>query len=523
MANSSGVYGRGLTKNRIAQLLQNVDTGQTGSYWDETIAGINKSYDEARDLYASQFNEAIEQAYASRRRNESLINMSTAVGGGKQALLGQADSAYEQAYDAYRQNLSKQNQALMEGYTQDVQEQQNTLEQRAENFATFGNMHYDYLQYLYNTYYLDADKPSGPWTNDVFRQMYLTTDTNPKDGVPVLDENDKQVVDEEGNPLYEHLRSMKSLYNTSYDEEGTYTSVYDENGYLTEFGKMYFDMIENMEYGQDVETFGDWLYQKDQDLWEYMYESPNIFDSSSDSTNAGTFRELTGRDARDYTYSIAEHLGALSKGTIKGFFNDVYSDIDSVFSGSLKDRAQSAVNNSEQIVDQIAKLTKDLGLETEFGDTTWDALKSAIKQADSYIKSGGEMTGDWFANTFSTTLTMTGAGAAIGAGGGSIVPGVGTGAGAIAGTIIGDIVGFVGGLIVSSVNTNNQRNQNEKFATQLKSQLQNTVDKVVAYSLAKHDGSSDTQKYYDELQAERVSSEPTKENVKRNNFMLNLL
>ena len=523
MANSSGIYGRGLTKSSIAQSLRSVDNGANGSYWDETVNNLNRSYDAVRDAYSEQFNDAIDQAYAAKRRRDSLINMSTVVGGGKQALLGQSDASYEQAYDAYRQSIAEQNQSLAESYAEDIDTLQATLDQRAENFANFGNMHYNYLEYLYNKYYVDSEQPSGPWTNDVFRQMYLTTDTTPE-GTPLFDDAGNPILDENGNQLYEHLRSMQSLYNTSYNDEGTYTSVYDENGYLTEFGKMYFDMIENMEYGNDAETFGDWLYQQDQDLWEYMYESPNIFDSSSDSTNAGTFRELTGRDARDYTYSIAEHLGALSKGTIKGFFNDVYSNIDNTFSGNLKDRAQSAVNNSEQIVDQLAKLTKDLGLETEFGDSTWDALKSTIKQADAYIKSGGEMTGDWFANTFSTTLTMTGAGAALGAGGGSIVPGAGTGAGAIAGTIIGAIVGFFGGLIDSSIKTDNQRKQNEQFFNQLKAQLQKAVDQVVAYSLAKHDNTTDLQPYLDQLSDERnVTSQPEQKRSNGNSLANALL
>lgn len=535
MANGGGIYGRGLTKQSILQSLRTMDNGQTGSYWDESVRDLNKYYDDIRDVYSGQFNEAIDQAYASKRRRDALINMSTVVGGGKQALLGQSDLSYQQAYDSYVQNLAEQNQSLLQSYSENLNNIQATLDERAENFATFGNLHYDYLKYLYDKYYLENENPTGPWTNDVFSQMYLTVDTTPE-GTPLFDDKGNAITDESGNQLYEHLRSRQSLYNVAYDDEGTYNSIYDKNGFLTPFGRQYFDMIENMEYGNDAETFGDWLYQKDQDLWEYMYQAENIFDKSSDKTNAGTFRELTGRSSRDYTYSIAEHFGALSKGTIKGFFNDIYSNIENTFRGNLKDRGQSAINNSEQIVDQIAKLTKDLGLETEFGDDTWESLKSAIKQADSYVKSGGEMTLDWFTTTYSLTQATAAAGVGLGLavgaiGGGTagtaLLPGLGTAggtaagsaAGVAAGAIIGGIVGLIGGIITSSVTTDKQRKVNEQYASQLKSQLQSTVDQIVAYSLAKRDNSNDIQKYLDQMNKEREPSPqpaPTRKNTMTN-------
>ena len=474
-----GVYGRGLTKSSITESLMELDTGTKGGYWEETAKSYSDQLREGLKSYGGAFNEAVDEAYGAYQRQQRFLNQSDVVGTGKSAFNESLRSSYLSAYDTYRQNLSEGASGLYENYTNQLQTLSDTLDERANNFAEFGNKHYEYLQYLYNKYYISSNQAYGPWSQGWFKNMFVVTNTDPVDGKPVFDENNNPVTDEQGNQLYEHLRSMQSLYNASTDEEGVYTSVYDDDGYLTEFGRAYFDLIENMEYGEDAETFGDWLYKNNQELWEYMYESPNIFDTTaSQYGNVGTFKELTGREARDYEYSIAEHFSAMSKGTIKSFFNDIYSKIDEVFSGNLKDVAQTAVDNAGQIVDQLEKLANDLGIQEDFGDNTWNELRNFIKMTDKYTKSGGKMTGDFFAGF------TTGAGAGSAGAMASIVTGP-------AAPFIGPILALIGvgsGIGLGSTAVDNDRKQNEFYANQLKNKLKRAVDIMVGYSLGKREG-----------------------------------
>ena len=482
-----GVYGRGLTASSVASSLKDLDNYiGSQSYWQYGENLLASQYTNTEFSLQRQYEDAINKAYASSQKQRQILEESNLVGQARSEYQKAIESAYNSAYESYRQSLAEGRQSNIENYSTAINNFNSSLVERAENFAEFGNEHYEYLKYLYDTYYANMSEAQGPWKNDIFRNEFIVTNTNPVDGKAIFDEEGNPVTDDQGNQLYEHLRSMQSLYNTSMDEEGMYTSVYDENGALTPYGRAYFDMIENMEYGEDVTTFGDWLYGSNQELWEYMYESPNIFDTtSSQYGNIGTFKELTGREASDYTYSIAEHFNAMSKGQIKSYFDSAYSKIDEVFSGSMKDRAQTAIDSSSQIVDELEKLSKDLGIQQDFGSGTWNELRNLIKNADSYVKSGGEMTGEFFG--------WLATGAVVGSG--SAIASLATGPAA---PIVGPILALIGvgaGIASGSVAVDQARTQNEQYANQIKDQLRNAVDIMVGYSLGKREGIEDLEQY----------------------------
>lgn len=495
-----GIYGRGLTASSLANSLRELDDYVgSQSYWQYAEGKLASQYNEANLAYENQYRNAIDEAYASSQRQRRAAQNVGLVGQASEEYSRQISDAYQKAYESYQKSLEEGRQQTFESYMSSVGELNQTMTTRAENFAEFGNKHYEYLQYLYNKYYANSDKPYGPWQNDIFRNEFIVTNTDPNDGRPMFDEEGNPVTDEQGNQLYEHLRSIQSLYNASTDEEGTYTSVYDKDGALTPYGRMYFDMIENMEYGGDVETFGDWLYSEDPELWKYMYESRNVFDISGQQYgNVGTFKELTGREASDYSYSIAEHFSAMSQGTIKSYFTSAYDKINEVFSGSMKDRAQTAINNSGQIVDQLEKLANDLGIQQDFGSGTWDELRNLIKNVDSYVKSGGEMTGDWFNSVFETSSSAAILGGAMGGAAGLMfgpAAGITSSVGAVGGAFIGAVAGLIGGIVQGSINVDKSRKQNEQYANQLRDQLRYVVDSMVGYSLGKREGVQNLTQY----------------------------
>ena len=243
-------------------------------------------------------------------------------------------------------------------------------------------------------------------------------------------------------------------------------------------------------------TFTEWLFGENPELYSYMYETNNYADISSDGTNVGTFREITGRSSDDYTYSVAEHFGGMDRGTIKGFFKDINEQIDTAFSKNLKNKGADSIKEAIDMVDSIQNLARELGIEDAISEQmSFTTLRDNLDEAYKEAKRIGTMTGDWFLDLWNWTWKGGAIGAGIGGGLGSIpgsaVPGVGTlagaSAGALAGGVAGALVGFVGGIISASIGTDEQRNKNKELATESKNQLKNVVDAMTNYSIKLHE------------------------------------
>lgn len=473
-----GTYGRGLTAKGVANTLREADDYVgSQSYWQYAEGQAESLYEGTENTLQLSYNRAINEAYASSIKQREIMNNSRLVGQGRAAYEKDISDAYQQAYESYQQSLAEGRQQNIESYQQGILSLQNQLQKRSQQFANLGEAHYNYAKYLFDTYY-DNEGNTGPWSDFDWQDVFLTTDS---DGTV-------------------RLKTKDELYNTSYiDEDGRriYNSVYDENGELTEFGRRYFDILENYSYGKGETSFANWLYDTNKDLYSFAFEEPNYYDISSDGTNLGTFKELTAREADDYSYTVAEHLGGMSKGTINGYFNDINSKINEVINGDIRGGAiKETYDSFESVVTKLEDLANKLGISEDIKEEiSFDEIRSAISNAKSESKNPGKMAGDFFGQVGivagSSAASVAAMGGTIGAVAGSIIPGAGTalgaGIGAGIGALVGAIGGFIAGVVKGSYDVVTQQNKNEALAIQIKEQLQSVIDSMVSYSIAKRD------------------------------------
>lgn len=470
----NGVYGRGLTRPGVADALRKTDDYYgSQSTWNMLENQADVDYATQNAALESDFKDYVYQAYGSAMQQKQIAENIGLVGQGRVAYDKSVENAYQEAYDTYRYKLSEKQSENYQNYIKQMNQINEELYTRAENFATLGNTLYDYAEYMYKTYYGNAE--SSFWNNPDAKRIFLTPDENA--------------------PGQMRLRTKDELYNYNVyvdpeTGEEEVRSIYDEQGNLTGFGRDYFDILENFNYkntGNET-TFGSWLYENNKDLYDWAFEEQNLYDVSTGGRNVESWHELTGRDAMDYQYSVAEHFGSMSKGTIKSFFNDVSSKIDNVFSGSMKMGAKSAITSSKDIVSDLENLAVQLGIADDFEKQgfSFEKLSGSLDLLLDGVKDNGEMTGDWFGRWGQWIGGGAGAGMIVGGIAGTVAGGplMGVATGATVGAI-GAIVGAIGGIIHASIDTSNQREQNEQFANQAKQQLKSAINQMVNYSVAK--------------------------------------
>ena len=256
--------------------------------------------------------------------------------------------------------------------------------------------------------------------------------------------------------------------------------MFDEEGNLTAQGTKYFDLLENYfskdENNEGYITFGNWLFDTDKELYDWAYEEgQNIYDWSSDGTNAGTWRELTGRSSRDYDYSWVEHLGSMTTEKVKDTFSDIQTRLNDMDKWNLKDKATDYLTNVSDVITDLEKLTTELGVTQDIEEgmgITWSELRKYVNQVKRLTTTQGDMAGEWFGTAAE--------GLVIGAGGGFA-------AGGPLGATIGGIAGLLTGIGFGSANTDDTRNRNKQVSTAVKYEMQNLIDNIVSYSIAKQD------------------------------------
>lgn len=508
----NGFYGRGLRATDIKSALYGADNYREGNYWSTASKNLLGSYDESNRLLERDYSNALMEAYSSKIKQQGSISSSGIVGAAKGELLENTELAYQQAYEAYKNNLAKNKQNVLESYVKQSEELNKLMTERSQMFSKYSEKYYDYLQFLYDEYYADAEaNKDNIWNNPLFRSKYLTPN-----------------YDEEGNVIDYSLRSKEDLYNPIYEEnpetgEKEYYSLYDEEGNLTSFGIDYFDQLENY-MQRDVKTFGNWLYETDEELYNWAYTpGENIYDwSSYDGTNAGTFRELVGRESSDRLYSFAERASGLTTGQIKGIYSDVSTKFEELSNLNFKDNGKQFLTESKGIIDEIEKLSKDLGIQSDMETImgmSWDSARDSIDDALKYVKDSGEMAGDWFKNFggfLGVGAAAPGASMAAAVHGGATIAGAAASVPWIGWAILG--VMAVGGIVSASIATDEQRKLNEQLSKSIQYNFNNMLRNMVDYSVAKRSGATaDTFKSTDYIKISKKKEEQERiEQEKRN-------
>lgn len=467
----------------------------------------------AENQIVKDYTDTSAEAYVSYLKNKNTIQNSGIVGSGRDELLKQNQLALEEAYNAYRQNMSENISAIQEAKANTDQNIYSALSNEGEMMSEYNNLHYNYLEKLYEQY--QAGK--NTLFDELNWQKFLTRDLNTELTDEQVAEYNKLIASgAELTPIQEalylqdyRLKTREELSNAAWDElvdeDGNvigrdYTSLYDENGNLTVAGADFFDQLENAVANTGGYSWGDFLSETNEDVYDWAM-SYNPYNYTEDGTNAGTYRTMTGRMSTDYAYSFAERFGGLSEKQINGIFEDytkAAEDLaDKIVNTDVGGKGKGYQKEVRTLVGEIQTLSKELGidkdLEQEMG-MTWEDVINQIDSNIQYSRSNGEMTADWFSTFLGQGGASTATAAAINAGLSS------AGATALGSTLLGTagipVVGqaivatvFVAGLLFAahnaSVGVAEQRRLNEELTKQTQQIYNNLLTGMVDYSLTK--------------------------------------
>lgn len=465
MPNESNIYGRGLTSKAVQEILSYYDTLPSGeSYWESMAEGYTSTYNTGKQSLEESFSRAVDEAYRSRIQQERMLETSGVVGTGKQALSGNLQDVFNQAYESYRSTLSENMSKLQESYLKNIQDLQTQYEERSANFAKLSESYYDYAKYIFENYYgvtnpnIDSPFDTGAAVN--WNSLL----------VPAYDKDGNQVFDENENPVMT-LKDKQTLYNELYDPM---------TGELTGKGIAFYDLLENRQY-QGVTSYGQWLQETDPELYSWAYDrGQNTFDSSSDGTNAGTFREMTGRASTDYTYTWIEHVASLDEGEIKSVFKPLATKLNELSNVDMKEKAAGYLESLTPVVQEVKDLALELGIYQDMEEMgfDWDKLMSLPEEARKEVRSSSQLTGDWW-KAFASGIGIGAAfGAVVGTGAGGPI---GTAAGAALGALGG---GFFGAWAGTDVNKA-AKSKNELKGTEVKNTFDTLIRSMTQYAVDK--------------------------------------
>lgn len=474
------------------QLQENNRNYYNQKTWETLFNANNFSAAKAENQLIKDYTQDSAAAYVSYLKNKNTLANSDIVGESRQQILQSSEQALQEAYNSYRQNLAQNLKTIEDARATNEQAISDELAYQGEMMAQYNNLHYDYLEELYNQYLAGENQL---FTDELWSR-YLTQDQ-------LVDAEGNLMYDEEGNPLYGdyRLKTQSELTNPAYEEvvldDGTirkdYTSLYDEQGNLTVAGVEFFDFLENALATQGGYSWGNFLSENYSDVYDWA-TSYNPYNYTQEGTQAGTFRTMTGRMSTDYLYSFAERFGGLTQSQIDDMYqeyNDKVQQLTSDIEAHGKDKGKGYISDITSMFSSLQDMAKDLGidadLEQEMG-MTWDDLTNQLNTYLNQAQSSGEMAGNWFADFLGTgTLPAVGETLVIGGGlsaavGGSLaaVPVVGQ---ALLASLV--IAQTAYGIANASINTDNQRKLNQQLARQANKLFEQSLADMVNYSYRK--------------------------------------
>lgn len=388
MASTSGTSYITTASEQATELYNNNRDYNNQLTWQGLVNQNDASARMANSALLNQYNQATAEAYVSSLQSKQALQNSGIVGQYK-----------NQAMDAYNASLNNDLTDLQSSYNSAISDIEssrsenesnieNALYEQAQYTADYTNAHYDYLQYLYDEY----QNGNNTVFNSTMYQKYLGYDYQ-------RDENGTILTDEEGNYLVDetsaHLKSWDELTTVTKDEYGEYSSIYDENGNLTQFGIDFFDQMENSwdyvnndYYGNNSDTWSTWLRENNEDLYDWA-GSYNYYNYTQAGTNAGTVRTMYGMMSTDMTYSYLERMGGMTSSQVNAYFDKVNEAIDNALNEAkgAQTNVKSLRKASEKAIDAMEQMTNDLGLGASMAAEgfSWDTIRSEI---DNIIEEG---------------------------------------------------------------------------------------------------------------------------------------
>lgn len=466
-------YGSIFTEDDFKRQLYDLNRDYEGKRtWANMFQQAGLAAQQQQSALDYDYANAMSQAYLNSINSGAAISGSNVLQGNKQMLMDQNSLALQQAFEAYSKQHIEGSQQIAQNLAATNSSIDDALSEQAKYTADYANAHYSYLQKLYEDY----ENQENTIFDNALWSKYL------------IDE-----VDENGQPISKRLKTWNELTSAAKDENGEWTSLYDDNDKLTIAGADFFDQMENFVASTDAKraagakSWGEYLSETNPELLEWASKQ-NQYDYTLGRTNAGSFKTLFGMSSTDQEYEFAERLGGFTSGQLEKQFSKFtdfakeYSNIASKTGGGARNKREAKV--VADMATELKTITDDLGItddiEKDIG-VSLDQLVTNIANNKDSMTSGWGLTGKFFSNL--------GAWAGGGFTGGALVGasvGAPTGPGAVLtssiGAVVGLILGSAAGLAKGAFETRDAIEQNEDYEKQIENAYLDMIGALTMYA-----------------------------------------
>ena len=301
-------YGLNFTASDIKNMLVENDKRQSGiRSWAQLFGNASLGQQAQSNALRSDYSDIIAQAYKANFEQQNAIRSSGLSEGAIKQALNMSRQDLSNTYNAYLQNYQQNLAEIDKAYSEEVGIISGALDERAQNFANLYNSAYDYLSselfgatMTYddqnNPIYTEGKNPEITGYEQINRD-YLT------------EHNLAWVLDEENGNVKDWNTLSKLLV--------------DDNGYITDQGRQFFDALFNAtpqeymrtdEKGNEYQarSFDKWLSDTNPELREWL-ASADAFNYTFNGSNLGTAKAMLGMESTDYNAETNEMLDT-SKG-----------------------------------------------------------------------------------------------------------------------------------------------------------------------------------------------------------------
>lgn len=431
--------------------------------WQGLFGGLDLTKQQQTATLKKDYAEALAGAYSSAYKADLNIADSNLGQGYKAAAMNDVDAALEQAYETYRNNYLTGKSKIDTTYDTAVTQVNDALTTQAEYIKRYGEVPYEYLQYLFNAYNEGKDEDNIFLNNPVWSRYVYDEEI----------ENESGEIEKTGNKL------LKSWENIVKDEN--LFKLNDEGKQeLTIKGADFYDQMFNYEATMEKypdRTFGNWLFGNDEDLYNWSM-SYNPYDYKPDkfgvnSMNKNSFNTMVGLTADDELYSFAERYGGLNEGELNKLFESYVNkanELSTKINESQGRDSRDIVNSYKDLSTDIQKLVDDLGIQEDIEsalDMSFEQFTNNIVDAASDTVRNGDI---WGENITKVILET-----AIGGATGFLFYGP-------TGALVGSIVALIGGTIEAVNASNKTLDSNKAIAKQVKTYYDNMLTELVNYT-----------------------------------------
>lgn len=475
-----------------SQLEEQNRTSEGYKTWRQMYGAIDLAKQQEASNLRYDTEQNIVDAYAEAYAAKQAVAGTNYFDAYKETLDLGIDKALSEAYDTYMKNYES-GMYNIESQAKSASEQiTKALQGEAENYAALANKPYEYLQYLYDTYYSDETARANMLEKGVDWESYQ------------LARFLKDEVDEDGNVTGNKVLKTWDELVAGDESAAALFDVNHETGErtLSAAGLDYYDMmLNNPYYDSGMTTFDEWLASNDEDLygWYTSYNPYTVAAKSERDQNTyggSAFRDFIGLKSTDQQYSMLERFGGMSKDTLDKQLDGLSDKITALNDIEINtSNSKKVLEKSKDLLDEFRSVTKKLGVEKELNKqledagVSWEKIEQSFANSlDSYEDPAGTFFKELGISTGIGATVGGTIGGATGAGIGATALGVGAlpfgVAGGLAGVVVGTIAGLLTGIGTGSAVTVQAKERNKKRADMSRRMAINSIYRLESYLYA---------------------------------------